>query len=107
MAKYIETKAPNARKTEKFIVYPFVSGETIFKLQSDHRYMIIDLKKNTLSYSKRIANYPNSLHCAESFGGQTIELPTNLKDAINNLTPDQSHCVPLGAKSSITTIGAL
>lgn len=78
MAKHFELKVPGARKTEQFILYPMAAADTIAKLQSDNRCIVVNTTSGRMHVSKRVAQYPRFESCKPQYGGKMHDAPADL-----------------------------
>lgn len=64
MAKHYTFKVANMRKEQRFILYPYSGGDTIF-LQSDKRMMQVSLKTGKGVINRTNKNYANTISIAQ------------------------------------------
>ena len=75
MAKHFTFKVANMRKEQRFILYPYNGGETIF-LQSDKRMIQLSLKTGNGLINRTNKNYANTISIAQD--PVRVELPNDV-----------------------------
>ena len=79
--KSISLKVANMRKPDEFTLYPYGGGDEV-QLQSDKRFIILNLKTGKAKINKNGVNYATRLHLQIR---ETIIFEMN-KDALNSIT---------------------
>jgi hypothetical protein len=74
--KHVALKVGNMKKEQSFILYPYSGGDTIY-LQSDKRWITVNLRTGKGHINDKNKNYPRSTDLI--FNAIEIELPETIK----------------------------
>jgi len=85
---YVNYKMPRARKSSKFVVYPFTADDKGIKLQSENHCIIAYVNGNNkgkMLVSPRFNQYPRFEGCLPEFGGKCLDIPNEIQVQLDEI----------------------